>query len=226
MATFEISVYVTVELYQQCNNDYGNGYQAQDRVKTYFEGADNQLSHNIEVYTPSKRIYAPTEQVGESFTAEHPCIGDSGTWDRLVHWWEDYVDCDLGTTRDCDLLLTNASSSNRGVARNNQYACAEGGGHIAELPSSYDDRGYNDPYDAMETAMHEFAHCVMDGIDDGSSYNEHAVGDTIEHSGIYYETMMTNEIQDSNECGQNVNSSDGGYKMRWDDCCESKMEHT
>lgn len=226
MATFEISVYQTADLYRHCNDEHGNGFQARDRVETYMEGADDYLSHNIIVHTPSKIIDAPTEEVGESFTGEHPCTGTSGTWDRLVSWWEDYVDCDLGTTRDCDLLLTNATATNRGVARADQYACAEGGRHIAELPSSYDVRGETDPYNAMETVMHEFAHCVLTGWHDGSAYEEHAVGNTYPFNGKYYETMMTNEaIGSKNECGDYVDPKDG-YEMRWADCCEERMEHT
>lgn len=228
MATYEISIYQTNELYNYCKDTYGDGYRARDRAYTYFEGADDYLSDNITVYKPDTGIGAPTEELNESFDAAYPCDRSyTVSYDKLVYWWEDYVDCELGTTRDCDLLLTNANSPNHGRARKSQYACAEGGPHIADLPSSYDERGYTDPYDAMETAMHEFAHCVMDGTDDdGTTYNEHAVGDSHYHDGDYFETMMTNDtIGSKNECDDFVDSPDG-YEMRWDYCCESKMEHT
>jgi hypothetical protein len=41
---------------------------------------------------------------------------------------------------------------------------------------------------------------------------------------IYY---ITDTISEYNHfLTYTIESSDGGYKMRWDDCCESKMEHT
>lgn len=227
MATFDISIYVTQELYNHCDDEYGDGFRAQKRAKTFIEGADNKMSDNVYVKTPSDVYDAPVDELGNSFDARYPCDQTfTVSYDGLVQWWKDKVDCDLGTTDDCDLLLTNGDSGNHGVTLGNQYACAEGGKHIADLPSSYDDRGYGKAYNAMETLMHEFAHALMDGKnDDGTTYDEHAVGDSLYHDGDYFETMMTNgTIGSNNECDDYVASPDG-YAMEWADCCESKMEH-
>jgi len=225
MSTFTTVICQTKELYDYCVEAFDDGYRAQKRAKTYFEGANDYMGHNVIVNTPDNVPSAPTEYIDDTFETTYPCDSSfTVSYDNLTYWWKDLVSCGLGESEDCDLLLTNSEDSNRGYAADSQYAVAEGGGHIANLPSSHDIYGCISQYDAMETALHEFAHCVLEGGTDG--FNEHAVGYTYDRGNDDTETMMTNEtIGQENECGEYVNEPNC-FEMRWSDCCESKMKHT
>lgn len=221
MATYEVSVYVTWDLYNHCDSEYGDGYRAQSRAKTYLEGAFSYSSDSINVQTPTERINTPTEKVLDSFDAQPPCTNISeGTYNNLGQWWEDrfsYCD-DISPSYDVDLLLTSYDSEG-GICINDQYACAEGGQHVADLPSSHYLYGCTRPYNSMQTALHEVAHGLL------NHSNEHEMGYTYDHSGTKAKTPMATTGQD-NVCSNYVDQDDGCWEMRYSDCCESYMQHT
>jgi len=222
MATFEIAVWETKELYDSV------GYQAQTRVEEYLEGAiDTQSEHSVNVLTPSDVIGAPTEEVQESFDAKYPCDRTfTITYDGLLEWWVDVVDCNISDSSeasDANFLLTN-SDGQLGNSVGDYYSVAEGGPSIANLPSSYDLYGCSDPYDSMQTALHEIGHCLMDGANYDPPFEEHEVGNVYDHNGTKARTPFARTNM-YNECDSWVEDHDGCDEMRYSECCESKMEN-
>lgn len=222
--TFEVAVYQTAKLSNHCYNEYGDTFRAQKRAKEFIEGAFAYSEHYVNVLTPSDEIYAPQEIVLDSFEDNYPCTNILGTFSNLGQWWDARIEScsDLSHAGDVDLLLTNYDSE-AGICVDNQSACAEGGQHVADLPSSHDLYGCTRPYDSMQTALHELAHGLMTGGADG--FVEHNTGYTYDHSGTKARTPMANP-GGNNECGNYVDNHDGCDEMRWSECCESKMKHT
>lgn len=220
MATFEIAVYETNELYTHCDSEYGNGYRAQDRAKTFIEGAFDYAEHSVNVLTPSDRITAPVEKVLDSFDSEVPCNNITGTYGDLGQWWQDRFDycSDLTKANDVDLLLTNYDGE-AGVCVDNQSACSEGGQHVADLPSSHELYECTRPFDSMQTALHELAHGLL------SHSDEHNMGNTYDHGGTVAKTPMATDGQ-YNVCDNYVDLADDCDEMRYSECCESYMQHT
>lgn len=221
--SFEIAVYQTTKLENYCYDTYGDSSRAQDRAKTFIEGAFSKSNHTCTVHTPSTDISAPQEETNSSFDATYPCSSMTGTFSNLAGWWDARIEncSDLSHTADADLLLTNDPGES-GVAIGNQTACSEGGPNIADLPSSYELYGCSQPYNSMQTALHELAHCLLDGKNGG--FDEHKVGNVYDHFSGSAKTPMATPGE-SNECGNYVSSADNCWEMRWSDCCESKMEN-
>lgn len=218
--SFEIAVYHTAKLSNYCYQTYGNSERARDRAKTYIEGAFSKSDHTCDVLTPSTDISAPQEQTNSSFDATYPCSNISGTFSNLAGWFDARIDncSDLSHSADADLLLTN-DTGELGVSIGNQIACSEGGPNIADLPSSWEQYGCSQPYNSMQTALHELAHCLLDG-----SFDEHHMGYVYDHFNGSAKTPMAT-TQENNECGTYVSAADDCWEMRWSDCCESKMEN-
>lgn len=62
--TFDVRVYETRALYDHCDTELGDGFQAQKRAKTYIEGAfSNVEEHSVNVTTYSEPIHAPRQKV-------------------------------------------------------------------------------------------------------------------------------------------------------------------
>lgn len=215
-----------------CEWSFSNEYQASVRTETYLEGAFDFAEHSMTVYSPGEQIPAPQEMIDQSLSAQEPCGSSEISYSNLGQWWRDYAECnELGTGADASLMLTDYDSE-YGICYNDQFAVAEGGQHVAQLPSTYELYGCDRPFDSMQTALHEVAHALLTYSE---SY-EHNVGDTIDHSGTKARTPMATAGQ-NNECGNYVDypstaecDSDGFAdkynEMRYSECNESKMEHT
>jgi len=148
----------------------------------------------VSVTKSHDQVPAPTEQVGESFEAQYPCDRSfTVSYDRLVGWWVDYVDCKLNKSQDCDLLLTTDSGG--GVNRHDRYAVSSRGGDIASLSASYEIQGCQDGHGGMQTAMHETAHGFMT---EGSQW-EHNSGHVFDSGSNNYRTLFGSGGE--NECG-------------------------
>lgn len=218
--SFEIAVYHTTKLANYCDETYGNSERARNRAKTFIEGAFGESNHTCNVLTPSTEINAPQEEPKSSFNATYPCSDVPGTFSSLVGWFDAAFDncSNLSTAADADLLLTN-DPGEAGISVGNQFACSAGGPNIADLPSSYKQFGCSQPYNSMQTALHELTHCLLDG-----SFDESKIGDVYEHFNGSAKTPMATPGE-KNVCGTHVPSADSCWEMRWSNCCESKMEN-
>jgi len=221
MTTFEITIYQTSDLYWHCDDLYGDATRAQKRAKTYLQGAFNYSPHNMQVSLGDPKISAPQEIVLDTVEVDTaPCTNISGgNYDNLGQWWDDRIDfcSDLNFSPDVDLLLTDYDSE-AGICINNRAACAEGGQHVAGLPSSHELYGDSRPHNSMQTAMHEVLHSIL-----SSTASEHNVGYTYDHSGTKALTP-NGTMGQNNVCGNYVDSRTSGYwEMRYSDCADSNM---
>lgn len=201
----------------------GDPFRAEDRVKTYFE-APNYDTHSVSVTKSGESIGVPTEQLGDSFDAPYPCDRSfTVSYNSLIAWWQDYVDCQIDKSQDCDLLLTSAGGG--GVCRNDHYSISSRGQDIASLPASYEIAGCDTGHGGMQTAMHEAGHAFMDK---GASW-EHNSGYVYERGSTYHRTPMGHGgSAGDNECGQrSPDHTDGCEEMRWyKNCCVENWVHT
>lgn len=220
MASFDIDISWSVDL------DNSVGDTAAIKAKEYIETAINNYSNHSVTVTLLDTISLPQEIVLQSFTTnDHPCLGttpDSYYWEDLGEWWEEATYCKADYTKDSNLLLTNYDSQ-AGVCWNNRASVAEGGQHIADLPS-YERYGSDDggPFDSMQTAFHELGHALMDIA------NEHNVG-----YDMYYAERDGSDFigkspmgytESTNECGRNVGSASyGDWAMEYSDCANNSM---
>lgn len=124
MATFEIGVHVTNQLYNK------HGFTPRDKAAEYIEGAFDQTSrHDVNIVKNYYRIYAPIEESQESFYAYDPCTDENIPYNNLSNWWLDELDCDVDSAdkgSDVNLLLTD-STGQLGRCANDYAAVSEGG---------------------------------------------------------------------------------------------------
>lgn len=224
--TFGITVHTTLNLYQYCDDKYGDGFRSRDRAVSYIQGCfDYESYHNANVRGGSELISAPTEEEGSSFTTMSPC-GFERPYDNLTQWWKDKVQCDdsISIAGDANLLITNKDGGS-GRCIDDQYCVSEGGrgdsneAGIDGLPYGYDSYGVGQPYDHMQTAMHEVGHAMLD------AYKEHPYGDSESISGDVYRTPMA--WSGENHCGKDVKEATTvrhNY-MAYSDCAEDNFEH-
>lgn len=215
-----MSVHSTQELYDMV------GATAQNCAKTYIEGAINGYSqHSINVTTPTSGILAPRQRIrgGGSFEVANPCADNIGelrkTYPNLAPWWADYIGCRHPKDGDADLLLT-AFDSEAGVCAEFHAAIAEGGQHIANLPSDYNFYGCDRCYDSMQTALHEVAHALLD-----YNIDHHKVGRTPTFNGTKYRSPMAGDIRgENNLCGEYVaHSRNECNMMAYSECAEGYL---
>lgn len=216
MSTFELTIYQTNDLYWTCDSKYGDPTRAQERAKTYIEGAFSYAQHDVVVNLGDAQVNAPQEKVLQSFDGTTPCTSMTGTYGDLAEWWHDYFEmCDRTFSADVDLLLTDYNGQ-EGKCANNRAACSEGGPTIADLPSSYQQYGDTTPFDSMQTAMHEFLHGIL-----GDTAMEHDVGITYEHGSTLAKTPNARPGE-KNQCADYVDQPNA-WEMRYSDCAESNM---
>ena len=242
MSTYEISVYVSRELYDYGDQNYNDGYQAQKRAATFIDGAFNLTSHSVDLVTPNDKIPAPVESSHTQFDATCPCGSGSTTctYDQLVFWWKRYNDCSSTyTADDCNLLLTSTSATDGGYANDQpgQWGHAQTGRHICDLSSSYEWAGKKSEHDAMHTALEEIGHNLLkspstvDGDNDGDG--SHDCGQPYNYNSNFYaiSPMGVNDKEldydgGTNDCNESWNYDPTGWALRWSYCCYNQWKST
>lgn len=234
MSDWEIALYQTYSLWDYCDTEYGDGYRAQKRAKTYIEGAFEAIrndysdvpDHTVTVLTPSSTPNAPQQAIRPDFTSKHPCYTGLGdiNYDNLVQWFSDWTGCkDEVRGQHCTALLTNGSNDGGGLgqtAKDYNHAGASTGRFIGDLPSTYDRYGpekpdTNNAHDAMGTLMHEIGHSLQ-------SFNNDADSDGMHHDvgyyDSYYDSMTPMGITNGdNECSD-PNGSSSYVELCWSEC--------
>jgi hypothetical protein len=125
---FDIIVHSTVELYQYCDDKYGDGFRSRDRAINYIQEYFNQQSyHDVAVRGGDNAISAPTEEERATFATTSPC-GFERDYDNLTQWWKDKVECEnyIEKAGDANLLITNKDGG-AGRTVDDQYCVSEGG---------------------------------------------------------------------------------------------------
>lgn len=213
MATFEITLYSTSQLYQDCKDRFSDGFRARDLAKEFIDGAfDRSNNHNVDVSLASVKVQAPTELIHNSFEAPEPChSGSDFYWPNLRDWWEYWIDeasCKdtSSKSKDCNLLLTAADGAGLGGPRE---ACAGGAFHIADNYTYYQDWGTDSAFNKVDTLLEELGHTLIGNMpnkDDGTT--AHDSGRLYEHSGTFAITPLgiTGDT-DYNNCNEFVDKS-------------------
>lgn len=230
MASYEVAVYITDALYNYGDSDFNDGYVAQKRAQTYIQGAFDRTSHSVSFVDPDSTPNAPTEYYNKSFTTACPCDPRYNcSYDRLLGWFKDWVECNnKPQAADSNLLLSKTDNVNGGVAYGGGiYAHAQTGKYVARLYDTYEEYGYKKSHDGMNTAYHEMGHNFMGdtGDGDGDGVGHHDVAGVYDH-GTQDDTISAMKINgDTNDCGDLVDTSNiGGNEMAWSDCCLSNWQ--
>lgn len=232
MGTYQAAVYTTSELYGYCDEQFGDGYRAQQRAATHLDGAIQAAGFTPDVRTPNDLIPAPTEDTSTSFSTECPCFtADTCNYDYLHVWFGDYVVCNnLFEAEHSNVLLTNTSAVNGGRASADNsfpYCAAETGQHAADLPSTYDRYGYADAHNAMHTVLEEVGHNFIDTVDnnDGDGVYEHDAGAVFTHSNGNTISPMGIDNEEvsydggENNCETSFATDVQGWQLEWASCC-------
>lgn len=222
MASFDIGLYITQELYDK------EGNTPLDRAKTYVDEAINYYSpHTASIHAvTSHSVSAPSQELPSGELNEpEPCVAEPEmrSYGGLVGWWADYADnCDT-KGNDATVLITNGDYGGTvGVTKGDACVC-EGGSHIADLPSSYEMYGSDTKHKAVNTVIHEIGHVIIN-----DTINHHEAYNTLKSSnGNWGETAMeTGAISEisENECGHDVHSQTGSYqRLAYSLCAENNM---
>lgn len=223
MADYEIAVYSTAKLQRYGEDNYNNQFQAKDRAETFIEGAYNRHGYSVNfVNTTSYEPNPPTEKKGESFTTQCPCDHKFDcSYSSVVRWFDSWLDCNGPQAADSTILLTKTSQTNGGVALGS-IVHVQTGEHICDLPSSYEDYGWNDEDNAMNSVLHEIGHCMMNGTrdEDGDNTTEHDVAAL--KSRVDWYTITAMDIDGSyNDCQNKYSTGYEGWEHTWSNCCVS-----
>lgn len=223
MADYGIEVYTSAKLQTYGKDYYNNQYQAKDRAEEFIRGAYNRHGYSVNfVDTTGYKPNPPTEKKGESFTTQCPCdYKFDCSYSSVLSWFISWLDCNGPQAIDSTILLTKTNQTNGGVALGS-VAHAQTGKHVCNLPSSYEDYGWNDEDNAMNTVLHEIGHCLMSGTrnDDGDSEEEHDVA-ALENRFDWY-TITAMDIEGNvNDCGETSSTGYDGWEHTWSDCCVS-----
>jgi hypothetical protein len=228
MATYEISVFITQELYEYGNNNYNDPYRARNRAATYLErGIEDYSSHYVTIVKGDKTPSAPREDVHGSFTG--PCICDpfyDCTWDNLYDWWVDWYQYNCKDphkeAQHTNLLLTAGSGLGRGGGA---FAIAGSGQGICDLSQDYLSYGFDDSHHAMWVAMQEAGHSLQSGVDipdydDDGHRSNHDTGKVYQHSAHYTKSPMgvSNEANDCGEPSDPESVVNNGRELRYSTC--------
>lgn len=85
MSEWQIALYETNSLWNHCDTEYGDGFRAQKRAKTYIEGAFEAIrnqypdvpNHTVDVLTPTQTPNAPSRRLERSSRRNIPATSDS-----------------------------------------------------------------------------------------------------------------------------------------------------
>lgn len=225
MADFEVAVYLTYELQNYGSNNYGNKFQAKDRAETFIEGAFNRHGYSVSfVDTTDYSPAPPTEKYKDSFTTACPCdYRYDCSYDYLVGWFDDWLNCNEVQAEDSTILLSKVDNVNGGAAGGGgTVAHAQTGKHVCDLPSSYEEYGWNDEDNGMNTVLHEIGHNLMGNTGDegNDGVGHHDVAKL--SSRVDWYTITAMDINGSeNDCQDTYNNDFQGWEHTWSDCCVS-----
>lgn len=228
MATFEVAIYQTDELYTRCSNNNSTPYAARDQLGKYLEYVFNNFvsGHSVNVRKPSQTISAPVEQVfDKAFYGSDGCGNvtyyDGSNSQSLAKWWDTWFTSSCTSPEivaaDANILLTN--NLRQAGQTWYDYTCAsEGGQGIADLeylsfPQTVGEVGVDMEVDSLQTALHELAHAF---IPNWQGVDEHNVGRVWYNSSSSRNQKTPNSRQSSalNECGTS-NSYYSGKPDYW-----------
>jgi len=220
MAHYDIRLFTSEELYDYCDSEYNWGWRAAANALTYFEGAFDRENHTADVAASiEKKIPAPTEHYDRSFY-DNPCGAYFKYYESLTSWFgHDYLPCSSLETAEVNILLTKTNNAGGGsLSRNTGAGVVQTGKYIADLPSTFEERGNTKAFSAMDTALHEFGHYAMGGVP-----GSHQRGRTkYKSDGDYITPMLdpgSDDFDGTNYCGVKSNTNDWGNEMEWAYCC-------
>lgn len=218
---YEVNVYVTQQLYDDHESQYGDGYRAQKRGVDYVIGALHDSPYAYYVKGPSPTPAAPTEEVNQSFTTMDPCsLGHSASYDALFQWFRDWLNCNGHPTAIHSNILITASDDDNGLSGPDNHTAAECGPSLAEAPSSRQREGCNSGFNAVQTLLHEVGHNL---VENSSNYQEHDLANTFETNPWYVTPMGVSEPY--NHCGSSVDKTGSRcFKTYWSDCSENRFK--
>ncbi|WP_144240132.1 hypothetical protein [Haladaptatus cibarius] len=243
MVTWEIALYISDRVHYEGINNYGDGYRAQSRAKTYIEGAfevirneySNGSDYYVDILEPTETVPAPQSAIRDSFTANYPCHGidQEISYDNLVQWFSDWTSCSTDRVRanNCTVLLTYGSTPGGGIGQTSGdkdylHAGISAGKFLGDLPSTYNRYRSKsiDSYDAMGTVMHEIGHSLQsfNGEKDGE-------GDGMHHDVGFYDSSKDSltpmGINGSiNECGD-PNGNRSQIELCWSECAVNHWDY-
>lgn len=184
MATYEISVFITDDLYRFADQKYGDPWRPRDRALKYIkEAVEYWGDHTVNRVYPDKQPDPPYEcpdgSVNNSFCG--PCICEKNfecCWNHMYDWWKDWYQSSCkdphAEATHCNVLLTRAHDcQGRGGGK---FAVAGTGEYIGDAPSDWQRALYGtDEAQAMWVTLQEVGHSLIDegGMpqcdDDGST---------------------------------------------------------
>lgn len=224
MATYEASVHITTDLHQYGEDNYNDGYIAQDRAATYIQGAFDRSSHTVYLNTPPERPNPGAETIDTEYTAACPCnTSFNCTYNSVVGYYKDWLDCHSYESKDVNIVISSTSNIGGGETCGcGTHAHSQSGQKICDLDSSYQDYGFTDPFNAMQTSLHEIGHLLLKAFpsdDDGDGETQHDMAFVYNHvDGNAVSPMYVNG--DENNCSTPVDQIASGKEMRWSGCCE------
>lgn len=228
MSDYEIAVYLTKELQSYGENNYSNAFQAKDRAETFIKGAYDQYGYSVNFldttdYSPDP----PKEGFNESFTTACPCdpFYDC-SYNKMCHWFDDWLYCNGFKADDVTIILSKTNHTNGGVNIGGGVCHAQTGKFVCDLPSSYEEYGWDDEDNAMNTVLHEIGHYHMAGTrdEDSDGEQEHDVARLVSRVDWYTITPM--DIKGSeNDCDETFNNDFTGWEHTWSTCCESNWSN-
>jgi hypothetical protein len=224
MATYQVGIHQTEELENHLISEYGDADRVLNILETYVDNALSRAGHTLDPVIPGGSIQAPHQDPQRSVSTTCPCLG-IGTCDygTLTYWYYDYVTCqNIDYGKDSNLLITNYDSTNYGWAISEPWASAAGGQYIAKLDMNYKTHAYKNKYGAMETALHEIGHNLIENYTDGDGEEgddhneEHDVGETYTRIDGNTITPM-GMLGSTNDC-KDRNDGSTGWEMTWSSC--------
>lgn len=241
MGSFDVAVFTTGDLYNHCNDEFGDGFAGRDIAIDFIEGAFNRSSnHSVNTIAASDIVHTPTEKIREPFEAPAPCyegLGDVSWTDLRDYWkfWIEDADCKdpHASGKDCNLLLSDTPNGGLGGGK---YACSGGAFVVASNYSSYENYGFDPAFNKVDTILEEVGHCLVSNMKDEDYGDNNGDGKIPHDSGRLYSTFegytitpigITGDV-DYNNCGKFVDKdglwSGDGWNARYSPCTEDYFQ--
>lgn len=233
MASYEISVFITKEVYDHGDQAYGEPYRARDIAALYLEeGIERHSSHTVDIIYGDETPDPPQENIapGDDDSFGGPCICqpfNRCTWSDIYDWWVEWFNSGCKDphkeAQDTNLLITKGGAQGLGGG---QFAVAGGGGDITALPSFYEDHGFQDRHHHMWVILHEVGHslipspqdCDVDGVG-------HDTGAVFSFADGYAKSPM-GVSHGINDCCKTYDTSkvDSGRALYYSNCSEDNFK--
>jgi hypothetical protein len=215
---YQIGVYLTSSLVRRTTEAFGDPWRAQERAKTYIEGAFSRIDPAVEVVTP--KIPAPLRQhaIQRDFIKASVCDHhETVEYDTILQWFRDWLRADCTAwpvATHSNILLTDGHNPGGGLAYGGgRYASAASGRFVARLPEEYQRYGYQDEtpsIGAMWVTLHEIGHNLLtydpENDGDGDGVGHHDMAEMSQHPDGNTNTAMGMN-GDVNNCGTTFDKS-------------------